>query len=311
MKTAPPLVSLIMPVRNRENIVERTLDSFLHQNYRPIEIIIVDNFSTDCSLDVCKRWANRHRTEDFSIILLEEKRIGAPYARNTGWKKSSGEWICFFDSDDEMSKEFIKMMVEKGQQNETAEWMLAYTRMILPDQREKIRAHSAHPTPASHLLGAYVSTQSFLVSRTLLEKVGGWNESLTCWQDYELGYRLLAAAPRPEWVNRSFHHIHRHAQSITGTHLHHNFSGIVGALQSIARHPATILPRNNRALFWKTAIVAGQLSRERHRELAQQLLQEIWPPGPSNLFERWVAAMLYRYVAAGGRGAWRWALSWL
>ena len=76
------LISVVIPAYNRAEYIERTLKSVKEQTYRPIELIIVDNNSTDSTKLICKRFLKAEETEGFKIKLLEEKTPGASAARN-------------------------------------------------------------------------------------------------------------------------------------------------------------------------------------------------------------------------------------
>ncbi len=89
-----PLVSIIIPVFNAERFIARTLQSALNQIYPNIEIIIVDDGSTDNSMEVCRSF---HSSK---IRIIRQKNMGLPGARNTGIRYSLGDYVSFLDSDD-------------------------------------------------------------------------------------------------------------------------------------------------------------------------------------------------------------------
>ena len=166
--------------------------------------------------------------------LLDEPRSGANAARNCGLRAVTDGYVAFFDSDDEMSPDFLTQMLAALPKDTAGQWVLARTRMIFPDGTEQVRHGVPQPSAAHHLLSAQVSTQSFVAEANLLRAVGGWDETLTCWQDYELGFRLLRAAPRPAWCSSVFHRIYRTPHSITGASLSENAEGIVHVLRKLA-----------------------------------------------------------------------------
>ena len=90
------LVSIIVPVYNSDKYINRCLDSILNQTYKNIEVIIIDDGSTDNSLAICKKYADLNE----NIKLVSKKNEGVSQARNTGIDIASGEWIIFLDSDD-------------------------------------------------------------------------------------------------------------------------------------------------------------------------------------------------------------------
>lgn len=91
-----PLVSIIIPVYNTEKYLNRCLDSIINQTLQDIEIICINDGSTDKSLQIL----NKYKEKDNRIQILSIKNHGAAYARNLGIKKATGEFIGFCDSDD-------------------------------------------------------------------------------------------------------------------------------------------------------------------------------------------------------------------
>ena len=90
------LISVIIPVYNVEKYVERCVESVLHQTYKNIEVILVDDGSTDCSGEICDSLAKK----DKRIIVVHQNNQGLGPARNTGLNRIKGEYVSFVDSDD-------------------------------------------------------------------------------------------------------------------------------------------------------------------------------------------------------------------
>ena len=105
------LVSVIVPVYNRVNVIERCYNSLVNQIYKNIEIIFVDDGSTDDSLMVMKEF-NDNRVKVFS-----QKNKGPMSARKYGFENSCGEYILFVDSDDTIDKDYIYKLVKTIEKN--------------------------------------------------------------------------------------------------------------------------------------------------------------------------------------------------
>ncbi|MDE6485411.1 MAG: glycosyltransferase family 2 protein, partial [Duncaniella sp.] len=101
MKTTP-LIDVIIPVYNRASIVEKTLRSIERQTVWPARVILVDNNSTDGTMQVLKRWAEEMTGRGLQVKVLSEAMAGAAAARNRGLDASAAEYVMFFDSDDVM-----------------------------------------------------------------------------------------------------------------------------------------------------------------------------------------------------------------
>ena len=102
------LVSIIVPVYNVEKYVSKCINSLLNQTYFNIEIIVVDDGSTDNSYNIVNEY------NDSRIKLYKISNEGLGNARNYGFKKSKGDYICFVDSDDYVSENYIQDFVDKS-----------------------------------------------------------------------------------------------------------------------------------------------------------------------------------------------------
>ena len=106
-----PKVSIIVPVYNVEKYLERCINSLKNQSLTDIEIILVDDGSTDSSLEICNKMAG----EDLRIKVIHKVNEGAGKARNTGLESATGEYIGFVDSDDFVEEDMYKTLFEKAE----------------------------------------------------------------------------------------------------------------------------------------------------------------------------------------------------
>ena len=104
-----PLVSVIVPVYNVEKYLVRCLDSIVGQTYRNLDIILVNDGSTDGSGEVCRRYAGK----DSRIRLFEQENGGLSAARNVGLENMDGEYVVFVDSDDYISLVLVEILLSK------------------------------------------------------------------------------------------------------------------------------------------------------------------------------------------------------
>ena len=102
------LVSIIVPVYNSEKFLKNSIESVLEQTYKNIELILIDDGSTDNSLEVC----NNFRLKDERVKIISTENKGVSNARNLGIKNAQGKYIMFCDSDDLYHKKYIQIMVE-------------------------------------------------------------------------------------------------------------------------------------------------------------------------------------------------------
>lgn len=104
-----PLLSVIIPVYHVEKYLGRCIESILGQTYRNLEIILVDDGSDDRCGEICDEYAKK----DARIIVIHKENGGLSDARNTGMKRTTGEYIAFADSDDYFHKDMYQMMMSE------------------------------------------------------------------------------------------------------------------------------------------------------------------------------------------------------
>lgn len=102
------LISIIVPIYNSESTLDRTLNSIVNQSYNDLEAILVNDGSQDNSLSICEKY----KSIDPRIKIISKENGGVGTARNVGLDVASGEFISFVDSDDEVDKDFYKILYE-------------------------------------------------------------------------------------------------------------------------------------------------------------------------------------------------------
>lgn len=125
-----PLVSVIVPVYNVEKYLARCLDSVVGQTYRNLEIILVNDGSTDRSGEICSQYAQR----DTRIRLFTQENQGLSAARNTGLDHMTGEYIVFVDSDDYISLSLVEILLRALLERKVP---MAICRFDMIDEEEK------------------------------------------------------------------------------------------------------------------------------------------------------------------------------
>lgn len=108
-----PLISVIVPVYNVEKYLRRCLRSIYEQTYKNIEIVLVDDGSTDVSLQLLEEYAKK----DSRAKIIRQKNMGLSAARNTGIRYSKGEYLTFIDSDDYVTHDYVEYMYKLLEQN--------------------------------------------------------------------------------------------------------------------------------------------------------------------------------------------------
>ncbi len=285
-------VSIVIPVYNREQYLPTLFRSLSAVDYEELEVLLVDNGSTDDSLLLCRSFAEE---APMVVRVCAETRRGANCARNLGLMQCRTEWVYFFDSDDLLTPSFLKEIMPRVADCD----MVAFPVMQQRGDDLIPRAFRPSASPASQILSLTLSTQSMLFRTDFLRRIGGWNERLQIWQDWELGIRVLLHRARILWLpDSAYHHIRIHPDSITGASFCQRRDVIRQTLEIVSHELHE--PRDLRALYLRTCIVNGQLQRQ-----GGHLLKESYRLG---WFTRLLGTILRSYAYCGGRGAWRIAL---
>lgn len=116
-----PKVSFLVPVYNAEQYLEECVDSILAQSYKDIEVLLVDDGSTDSSGAICEQYASK----DSRVRFFHQENAGVSAARNLALDNAKGEFVCFVDSDDVLAKEYLKHLLELSDRREMV--MCQYT----------------------------------------------------------------------------------------------------------------------------------------------------------------------------------------
>lgn len=141
----PPLVTCIVPVFNGESYLSETLDSLLAQSYHPIEIIVVDDGSTDGTPAIVRRYGQQ-------IRYLRQANAGAATARNLGLTAARGEFVAFLDADDLWHREKLDRQMVRFQARPELDYCLAHVQNFwipeLAEEEKKFRGHRiSQPLP--------------------------------------------------------------------------------------------------------------------------------------------------------------------
>ena len=183
-----PKISVIVPVYNTENYIEKCINSIRENTYRNLEIICVDDGSTDRSFEILSELA----TKDDRIVLTHQQNGGAAKARNTGLELATGELISFVDSDDWISIRFFEtMMTEIG----SADMIICRYKEVMNEKEQNIsQKPSAVKTLTTDIAIKRIDVISFvrgkIYRRACLAGLR-FNENLTREEDMFFNYQVL------------------------------------------------------------------------------------------------------------------------
>lgn len=197
-----PLVSVILPTHNRATTLRRAIDSVLVQTHRELELIVIDDGSTDDTQALLASY------RDSRLKILNPGRLGsAAKARNHGLQHARGEFIAFQDSDDVWLIEKLERQLAFAKRNPQTD-MTACGYIVVPGDGRPPRYHGKELLAASHDYrslfdgaGSQLSTPAWLVRRERLQQLGGFDETLGMWEDWELSLRIEKTGGRCEMLD--------------------------------------------------------------------------------------------------------------
>ncbi|QDO93686.1 glycosyltransferase family 2 protein [Formosa sediminum] len=193
-----PLISIIIPLFNREELIKDTLNSLLNQTYNRWECVIVDDGSTDLSFDVVKNFCHK----DSRIRLLKRDRLpkGAPTCRNIALEKSKGDYIIFLDSDDLLAANCLENRILRYKENLDLDFIV-FKSLLFNDSKNKMAFNKLWniSTEEDDLLrflrfDAVWQTAGPIYKREFALKFP-FTEGLPFLQDADLGIKMLLSKP--------------------------------------------------------------------------------------------------------------------
>lgn len=298
-------LTIVIPTYNRAHLITRTLDSISAQILPPKEVIVVDNNSSDDTIDILNRY--RQRNLDFELTILKESKPGAAAARNRGLKEVETPFVMFFDSDDTMRPEHIKEVIKGLTADDRPEMVWLSSIIHFSDGRDIPKhAPKAHPV-TDHLIHACFATQSVAMTTDLARRCGGWNESLMAWNDFEYGLRLILNARGMKVLTHTGVDIFHQPVSITGDKVSDRVGtwekSLETMIEEIEKSPQRDKEIWKRWLIYRWVILEAHYAREKPSEHRNHLRRVLELINPLPLSHRLVLRLAYDYTRHGGRGA--------
>lgn len=206
------LVSVIIPCYNAAHWVSEAVDSCLRQTYAPIEIIVVDDGSTDNSIDVLRGYGDR-------IHLVQRTNAGGSQARNHGFALSQGKFIQFLDADDYILPIKIACQIaflqETGADVVYGDWRHEYCNEGSTCGLGPVNIPGTQEDVLAALLGGWwTANLTLLFRRAVVEQTGGWDESLAAGQDRDF-FQSVALTGADIRYQPGCHSIYRRYGAVT------------------------------------------------------------------------------------------------
>lgn len=183
--------SVIIPTYNRKHLLKRSIESVIKQSFNDFELIVVDDGSSDGTSDFVR--------ENYpKVILIEQDNHGVSHARNRGIERSSGEWICFLDSDDEwlahkLEKQFQFINEHKGLRLIHGEerWVRNGVRV----NQKLVHKKGGGDQFCRSVDLCIISPSTVCIHHTVLNEFNGFREDFAVCEDYDLWLKITAKYP--------------------------------------------------------------------------------------------------------------------
>ncbi len=191
-----PLISIIIPVYNRENFIKESVLSVLNQTYKNFELIVYDDGSRDNTEKIMNKIISIYH--QYNIRYFKSKKNNGPsFARNRGVELSNGEFIAFLDSDDLWLKNKLKIQVEEMVKNN---WDICQTDEIWIRNGKRINPQKKHKKISGMIFEkalklCIVSPSAVMMRKNLFLELGGFDENLPACEDYDLWLRISLKIP--------------------------------------------------------------------------------------------------------------------
>ena len=283
-----PLVSVVLPTKNRARTVGAAVRSVLGQTHSRLELIVVDDGSTDDTRAVLEALGDAR----LRILPLPESR-GASGARNAGIAAAQGEWIAFQDSDDLWLPEKLRKQVECAAAH--PDGVAVYTSYWRDDGATRVALPRPGPGLDGDVLprlarGNFITTQTLMVRADVARRLGGFDLAFSALNDWEYALRLAPLGPI-HWVPEPLVEYHLQPDSLTKSpgRFIRNYARL------IKKHRALLAP-DARAEAWHWATMGNRLCREGHRGWGREVLGRAWRLRP--LDPRYAGAWLLSWLPA-------------
>lgn len=183
-------VSVVIPTYNRAQLIERAVNSVLRQSYNDLDIIVVDDASTDDTRD---RVAALQQVDQRIRYLCHDTNRGSQVARNTGIQAAVGKYIAFLDSDNEWlpQKLYLQMALFSQKADSLGAVYCGFQRVsmdgeMLEEDMPRLRGYIYQQA----LVDWVADTSTMVVSRDILEKIHGFDDGIKAYQEWDLCIRL-------------------------------------------------------------------------------------------------------------------------
>jgi glycosyltransferase involved in cell wall biosynthesis len=232
-----PLVTVVIPVYNGAAFVADAIESVLRQKHAPLELVVVDDGSTDETPQILSDFGNR-------ISVWRQRNRGAPAARNAGIRSSRGEFLAFLDADDLYPDGYVQRFIEAAARVPEAEVFHCGWQAFDLEGHPLYANETPLPLDADPfhqmLLTGSPHTAALFLRRSVLSRVGMFDESLAPQEDWDFWLRLAVSSARFQGVPGNVAIVRRRSSSMSGqAGSALGLTGLAVLERQLARHPTT------------------------------------------------------------------------
>ncbi|HHV97617.1 MAG TPA: glycosyltransferase [Clostridiaceae bacterium] len=206
------LISVIVPIYNAEKYLPQCIESILSQTYKNLEIILINDGSTDNSLSIC----NYYKSLDNRIIVIDKPNEGVSATRNLGIKLAKGDYISFVDGDDYIEPNMYEVLLTQIENDKSQLCaMISYTINSFEKYKSGYENKVINGNEAlKHLLLLRFPTSvwAYLYSKDII-KNQYFNSEIHFFEDFEFNYRILSEASRISMCNQRLYNYRSHEDS--------------------------------------------------------------------------------------------------
>lgn len=189
-------ISVVIPAYNAEKFIRRSLDSVISQIYSPVQIIVVNDGSSDRTASIIEEYEN--------VVLINQENSGVSNARNSGIEKAKGHWIAFLDADDQWESEHLQNAVEQLRKNPDCKWY-SDGHLIKEDGSEKLIKRCLPNVDSNDFVvrdyflaippKAYFGPSTIVVKKECFNHIGLFDEKFIVGEDRDMLFRLALQYP--------------------------------------------------------------------------------------------------------------------
>lgn len=299
--TDPSRISAVIPAYNAEAFLKRSVDSALAQTFQPLEIIVVDDGSTDDTAEIAKSYGD-------VIRYIRQENCGGAAARNTGIKAAQGDWIAFLDVDDQWRPHHLANAAKVLQKHPDLLWYGAPVDQYIHETGKLIAAYR-EMKPGILVDGAYFadymiafppeahfSTSTMVIHKKVFDVAGSFDESKRSGHDLDMWFRIGLHFPKVGYCHEVAANIYKRGSSLSYTKQsdYRKSLATYRDRERLAEQMGEKVRRRAepRIMYWVTRLLKACLSRG-----DTTAVREIYSIYRSRLTPRWRwAARLYLAV---------------